>query len=269
MNEQHPFWNSVSCLVVAVLAIVTFVRSAWELPLLAAAFIVWGAWVLWTQILPTLRLSRRVLANDKLRRTKETTWSPRPNERTEKNLEEEMACILLRYVNRRISDQLKTLNPNIRWEWEEKDPALLAVRSGIGRIRLYGIPDYRHADVALNPDGTLTCALIKTVTEPDTEAGQALEPSEPQNADPQEWYSQEGKTVVKALVADLDSRGFSQLTIQEGGRVLVLPLEGGKEREVGLLKDFPIKEHWPSLTRILEWDGYAAAVRENGIAVVW
>lgn len=269
MNEQHPLWNSVSCLVVAVLAIVAFVRGAWELPLLVAVFIVWGAWVLWTQVLPALRSGRRVLASDKSRRTKETVRAPQQNENAAGNPEEEMVRILMRYVNRRISDQLKALNPNIRWEWEEKNPALLAVRGGIGRIRLYGIPDYYHADVNLNPDGTLTCALIKAVSEPEPEDGRLLDSSEAQKADPQAWYSQEGQTVVKALVADLDSRGFSQLTIQEDGRVLVLPLEGGKEREVGLLKNFPIKEHWTNLTKILERDGYAAAVRENCIAVVW
>lgn len=269
MNEQHPLWNSVSCLVVAVLAIVAFVRGAWELPLLAAAFIGWGAWVLWTQVLPALRSGRRIHASEKTRRTKEATLHPRQDETAARKAEEEMARTLLRYVNRRISDQLKAVNPNIRWEWEEKNPALLAVRGGIGRIRLYGIPDYCHADVDLNPDGTLTCALIKTVSEPETEDGRVLDPSEAQKADPQAWYSQDGQTVVKALVADLDSRGFSQLTIQEDGRVLVLPLEGGKEREVGFLKNFPIKEHWPNLTKILERDGYAAAVRENCIAVVW
>jgi len=74
-----------------------------------------------------------------------------------------VAQTLLRHVNHRISAQLKSAYPDVRWEWIVKNPALLAVQGGIGRIRVYGIPDFDFADVELDQRANLSCAIISGV----------------------------------------------------------------------------------------------------------
>lgn len=43
MNKQkNLLWGSLPALIVAVIAILAFVRGKWEIPLLVAAFVLWG-----------------------------------------------------------------------------------------------------------------------------------------------------------------------------------------------------------------------------------
>lgn len=64
--------------------------------------------------------------------------------------------VLLRYVNHRISEHLKSAFPKAHWEWTMSDPALFVVYGGTGRIRVYGVPDYDYADVTLNQQAALS-----------------------------------------------------------------------------------------------------------------
>ena len=57
-----------------------------------------------------------------------------------------LAGLLLCHVNYRVSDYLKRAYPDARWEWMMPDPVLFIVQGGIGRIRVYGVPDYEYLD---------------------------------------------------------------------------------------------------------------------------
>lgn len=125
-----------------------------------------------------------------------------------------MGQILLRHVNHRISAYLKSVYPNARWEWREKQPERLILEGGTGRIRVYGVPEYNFADVQLDSQGGLQCSMVKIV--PLTNAGKAGEesghlPPNNQPVDPRIWYEHQGRKVLSGLIADLNSRGHSSL----------------------------------------------------------
>lgn len=269
MKQKNPMWASTSILVAAVLAVVAFVRGNWQIPLLVGAFAIWGLRVFMILGLPALRIRRdrrewkqQELEAEKARKTAEA-------ERNAAENDPEAAQALLRHVNHRVSDQLKSLYPEARWEWKTKSPTLLAIHGGIGRIRVYGVPEYEYADVELEQSGTLSCSLVKQLATPSSERkSQPVAPNQ-EDVDPHAWYERQGRKTLEALIADLDSRGHHCLFLKEDGSIYVRPMEADEETVQGVLQDFPQKRCWVTLVKVLEQAGLAATAREDGITVAW
>lgn len=269
VKQKNPMWTSTSILVGAVLAIIAFVRGDWQIPLLIGAFAIWGMRVFLILGLPTLRIwrnrwgrKRQELETEKARKTAEA-------ERNAAENDPEAAQALLRHVNHRISDQFKSLYPEARWEWKTKNPTLLAIHGGIGRIRVYGVPEYEYADVELEQSGMLSCSLVKRLAPPSSEQEPLPQPPNQQDVDPQVWYERQGRKTLETLIADLDSRGHHCLFLKEDGSICVRPMEGDEETVQDTLKDFPEKRLWERLVKVLEDAGLAAVAREDCITIAW
>ncbi len=269
MKQSNPMWASTSILVAAVLAIVAFVRGNWQIPLLVGAFAIWGLRVFLIMGLPALRVRRNRWEQKRKDLEAEKDRKRAEAERNAAENDPKAAQALLHHVNHRISDQFKSLYPEARWEWKTKNPTLLAIHGGIGRIRVYGVPEYEYADVELEQSGTLSCSLVKQLVP--TSAEQDPQPPAPnqQDIDPQVWYERRGRETLEALIADLDSRGHHCLFLKEDGSIYVRPMEADEETVQGVLQDFPQKRCWVTLVKILEQAGLAATAREDCIAVAW
>ena len=118
MKQNNPMWASTSILVAAVLAIIAFVRSNWQIPLLVGAFAIWGLRVFMILGLPALRVRRNRWEQKRKDLEAEKDRKRAEAERNAAENDPEAAQALLRHVNRRISDQLKALYPEARWEWK-------------------------------------------------------------------------------------------------------------------------------------------------------
>ena len=116
MKERNPIWNSVGLLIGVLIAILAIVRGRWQLPLLILAVSVWALWVVYSLVV----LPQKGKAGYK-RHGKKTA-----------DIDRTMAEMVLRHVNYRITDRLKTAYPNARWEWLMRDPALFVVQGGTG-----------------------------------------------------------------------------------------------------------------------------------------
>ena len=162
MKEKNPLWDKLPVLIGAVIAVLAFVRGNWTLPLLLLVFGVWGLWAALSMgELPRFSLS--CIKYGRYQTEKEQrpeTEQPLPTDQRAEDANSEMAQMLLRHVNHQVSEQLKAVRPDVRWEWMAKNPTLLALHGGIGRIRLYGIPDYEYADVELETSGKVTCFFL-------------------------------------------------------------------------------------------------------------
>jgi len=261
-HGNSALWGSVSVLTGAVLAVLSLVRGKWEIPLLLAAFALWGLWVVLRLLRPSWRLNRvfREQARQTNRRQAALTSAGIANP--------QMAQMLLRHINYRVSAALKSAYPDAHWEWTMDDPALFAAQGGTGRIRVYGIPDYDYADVTLDQSGNLSCTLVKL--EPIAGAG-APEAAAPngQPLSPQAWYELRARDVLEQVVADLNSKGHSRLYLKENGELCIRPVEGGEFLSQGALKDFPPKTYWPKLVEVLTNAGLTAAQLDNCIQLSW
>ena len=245
MKQKKTIGSSIGPLIGVVIAILAFVRGTWQLPLLIGAFAVWGLWLLCTQVFPR-RTARKQQPGD---------------------FNQQLAQILLRHVNYRVSDCLKAGYPDARWEWMMRDPALFVAQGGTGRIRVTGIPDYEYADVTVDQSGKLSCALVKMVSVQGAKQPPAA--TNQQKPEHEVWYEAQGRNALGKLVSDLESRGHNSLTVQEDGSIYICPKADGKEVKQGVLPGFPAKGLWPKLADLLEQDGLAATVQGDCIAVTW
>ena len=79
------------------------------------------------------------------------------------------------------------------------------------------------------------------------------------------WYETQGRSVLEALISDLNSRGHSKLTLREDGDICIEQGEDAISQEH--LNNFPQKVYWPRLAEVLESNGLAAEVTAQGIQV--
>ena len=270
MKSDKALWGSISILVGAVIAILALIRGVWQTWLLIGVFTLWGLWVVAVLLRPYMQQAKRRRMREQLAK-KRLAEGISPNQPpgfpTLETAETEL--LLLRHVNHRISAYLRAVYPDVRWEWCEKRPEKLILSGGTGRIRLYGIPDFDHADVNVGHNAEIVCNMLKivplseaTVSEPEDTV-----PPNKQPVDPQIWYEVQGRKVLEALVADLNSRGHSRLMIHEDGDICIE--EDTEEVAKEHLAGFPEKTYWPRLQHVFERNGLAAEIMAKGIQISW
>nr|WP_300661219.1 hypothetical protein [uncultured Acetatifactor sp.] len=270
MKSDKARPGSTGILIGAVIAILALVRGPWQTWLLVGVFAVWGLRLLAAHMPPRIHKAnrRRKRRHRHKRRPADdgpdiSAWMQEPDSASAENL-------LLRHVNHRISAYLRSAYPGITWEWEEKRPEKLALSGGTGRIRVFGVPDFDHADITLDQQASIAYSMVRIV--PLADAGDSAPPegqapSGRQPIDPQVWYEIQGRAVLEALVTDLDSRGYSCLTLHENGDACVE--EGQQEVPKERLPGFPERIYWNRLVEVLESNGLTAEATPGGIRICW
>ncbi|RFZ77609.1 hypothetical protein DS742_17490 [Lacrimispora amygdalina] len=269
MNSDKALWGSISILIGTVIGILALVRGPLQIWLLLGIFALWGLWVVAFLLLPYMReAKRRKVRQQQIKQRQAEGISPAfhvpevGGEPTE--------LLLLRHVNHRISIYLQAAYPKVTWEWCEKQPEKLILHGGVGRIRVFGVEDFDHADIKLDQKANISCDMVKIVPlakagYPD--GGEAQLPPNQQPVDPQIWYEIQGRKVLEALMADLNSRGHSSLTLSEEGDIHVEQGEDDVVQEH--LSGFPAKVYWPRLVQVFERNGLAAEITAKGVQVSW
>lgn len=269
MNNDKALWSSISILIGAVIGILALVRDSLKIWLLLGVFTLWGLWVVTFLLLPYMKqANRRKALQQQARQRQVEVISPAFH--VPEMGGESAELLLLHHVNHRISAYLRAAYPKVTWEWCEKQPEKLIQQGGVGRIRVFGVEDFDHADIKLDQNANITCNMVKIVPlskigQPDGAEGQL--PPNQQPVDPQIWYEIQGRNILETLITDLNSRGHSSLTLSEEGDILV---EQGQDDMVqSHLSGFPAKVYWPRLIQVFERNGLAAEVTAKGVQVSW
>lgn len=269
-NDKTP-WGSLGLLIGAVVAIMALARGKLQTGLLLAVFALWGIWVAAFLLSPRIKRYRRKNARRQQARQRQSEGIAPPGlfqlTDTDGSPAEQL---LLRHVNHRISAYLRSAYPDMTWEWCEKAPEKIILQGGVGRIRVFGVADFDHADIRIDRQANISCDMVKTVplnTAGEQEPVEDKVPPNKQPIDPQVWYEVQGRKVLEALVADLNSRGHSRMVLHEDGDVCVT--EDKEEVAKEHLANFPEKVYWDRLVQVFERNGLAAEVTAAGIQVSW
>lgn len=276
--KQKSIWGAgVSFLLIAVLAVMAFIRGPLQIWFLAGVFAVWGVWML-TAVLLSNRTAIQAKANARRRRKQRTADSKRvpvqPQMFELSNVvETSVGLVLLRHVSYRITSYLKSAYQDVTWEWCDKAPEKIIASGGTARIKLFGVADFNYADVMFDQNANIDCDMMRIV--PLAKLNQSAQDTEPvkpaalpqQPLDPAVWYDLQGRQVLETLVADLNSRGNNSLTIKENGDICIQ--QADTEVAKDKFKSFPAKVYWPGIAKVLENAGLAATVEDSGIVVSW
>lgn len=265
MKNGKRSGSNATVLLVAVLAILAFIRGPLQIWFLASAFVLWGLWV----IIPILIKMQKRSAYRK--KKAQATPPAGPREFQFLDFIEPSEGVLLRHVSFRISAYLKSAFPDVTWEWCEKEPERIIKNGGTARIQLFGVPDYNYASVIFDSKANIGCDMMKIVPLSEVTGVPSGTPPapgpQPQPSDPQIWYELQARKVLEDLIADLNSRGYSSLTIKENGDICIK--QANAEVAAQTLKNFPERNYWQALAKVFEKEGLAAAVTEAGLAVTW
>lgn len=261
-NSKHNSFG-VTGLLVAVLAVMAFIRGPLQIWFLAGAFALWALWMVVPMIVTAQKRNSR-------RRKRQVSPPTVTREFYVPNLSEPVEGVLLRHVNFRISAYLKSAYPDVTWEWQEEDPERIISRGGTARIKLFGVPDFNYANVIFDCKANINCDMMRIVPLSEVAGapnGAPISKPPQQPADPQIWYEMQARQVLEDLIADLHSRGHNSLTIKENGDICIKQADA--EVAAQTLKNFPARNYWQALAKVFEKEGLAAAVTETGLAVTW
>ena len=137
---------------------------------------------------------------------------------------------------------------------------------------MFGIDEFDHADVTLDQSANIKCDMVKSTFRLSKVGGETNEddatPPNRQPVDPRIWYETQGRSVLEALISDLNSRGHSKLTLREDGDICI---EQGEDAVSSGASEqtFPRRSTGPVWQRFLESNGLAAEVTAQGIQVSW
>lgn len=136
MNKKTSLWSGVSVLIVAVLAVMAFIRGDAQIWLLSAAFAAWSIWAAVKFLFPYLKAQKYRYEAKKLRK-KSKQQSPK-KALSIPDISDPVGLVLLRHVNFRISAYLQSAYPEATWQWLEEFPEKIIAKGGTGRIQLHG-----------------------------------------------------------------------------------------------------------------------------------
>ena len=269
MKCKNVFGKKLTFLIVGVLAVFAFIRGPEQTWCLVGVFAIWAIWTFWSILRSGISRVKAWHANKRVKKeARNEEQEPSGQYTTEES--DIVGAALLRHVNCRISAYLKSAYPEVTWEWCSNDPEILAAQGGTGRIKLFGIPDFNFADVMFDQMARIDCDMLRIVPFSElrgTGEPEATRPRDDLPVDPEVWYGIQGKKILEACVADLNSHGHASLLIKENGDICYR--QEDKEAVRDKLKNLPGKNVWNALVSVIENQGLRAAVADNCIKVSW
>lgn len=152
-EEKTNSGSEISVFIVAVLAVMAFVRGKAQIWFLAGIFAVFAVRLTVKYLVPYLKTrkssyeARRIQKKYDKQRRRDSMVFP--------DISDPVERVLLRHANFRISAYLQSAYPDATWEWCEEAPEKIIAKGGTGRIRLYGVPDFNFADITVNQNADL------------------------------------------------------------------------------------------------------------------
>lgn len=268
MKKKKTLWNGVSVLIAIELVLMAFARGYIQLGLSTIATIGWTVWAVGYFLVPFVKIK----LNEREARKLREHYEAEKKKLAEPTADNKNSHSLLLHVNHRITNYLQSAYPGSSWEWRVEDPEALVSKGGTGRIQVFGVSDFSHADVTVTKNADITYEMLKVVPmgEPHADSSDEEEavPSAPQNPiNPQVWYEQKGRVVLESIITDLNSCGHSSLSITENGDVIIS--QNDKEIKKASLEAMPDKVYWHRLAKVFQSEGLAASVTDNAVVLSW
>ena len=268
MKKKKTLWSVVSVLIIVQLVLTVLTGGYVLLGLSILSLIAWSIWASKVYFIPRIKEwinkkeahKLRIYYEDEERKLKKTTMNDCNSHS------------LLLHVNHRITSYLQSAYPGSSWEWRVEDPEALVSNGGTGRIQVFGVTDFSHADVTINKKAEITYEMLKVVPIGEDPAGSSEKdeatPASPKNPiNPQVWYEQKGRIVLENIITDLNSRGHNSLSITESGDVIITQDERAIKKAT--LEAMPDKIYWHGLAKVFQSEGLAASVTDDAVVVSW
>lgn len=268
--KKHIFTKSISLLIVGTLAAAAIFRNQW------IVIAVFAMWLLFLTVQLVLVNRRRIthwfksLIPVQEQISKEPPSPPQSAVMEVPDVSDSPGVVLLRHLNCRISDKLKSAYPDITWNWEAQQPEQIATKGGTGRIKLHQAGEFTHAEVTVDQFARIEFKMMKLVDINTLIAGTAptgIPEAEPVTTDASAWFDLVGREQLTAIVTELNTRNYRKLSIAENGDVYVV--EDGASVKQGSLENLPGKNFWKELSELITSSGPTTQVSGDQLHLTW
>lgn len=167
-------------------------------------------------------------------------------------------------LSHRVTDKLHSAYPKSTWQWSEQPDAELFSKGGRIRIATTDTEEFNEADVYIDAIGRIDIKMLKSNGINDIITSSSENAETDFTVDPQVWYDQRGKSMLKELITDLNARGTKCISIDEKGSVTL-----ENSQQVAILDAFPTKNLWKKLIELFEADQLKSVETENSIMLSW
>lgn len=135
-------------------------------------------------------------------------------------------------------------------------------------VAIEGVDGFSHMNISMTEDGMFRMSLF-TLVDFDTISDAESEKQEHtlDNTQMERWYTLKGQHLLTELVTEMNQQGFSRLSIQENGDVVVQ--ENGKYVVKDHVLDFPPKKNWLDLKKMMMDTGIKVRINEKKMTFMW
>lgn len=187
--------------------------------------------------------------------------------------DDDSRLFLIRQVNYRITEQLKSTYPMVAWLWVKRPETEQLCKGGLFRIRTSNTDPFNYAEVELNADGRLRITMLQAVSLKDAATIAAEEQDDLaqeellERVDVRTWYNSTGEQILCQMIDDLNTQGHKKLLIKENGQVVIEV--SGKEQLLDTITDFPPRMVWEEFCQLLREDEIKATIEKEGLQLAW
>ena len=147
----------------------------------------------------------------------------------------------------------------------EKEIMCIAERKKAAYIPVQQAGEYCHISIMLSEMGEIHMNLFSLVNFESIQETKNL--MENKKQDIEQWFTQKGQQLLTELITNMNSRGYSRLSINENGDVTVK--ENGRNVRKDHFREIPPKESWARLRELMIDEDVQVQVSGRQLTFAW
>lgn len=182
------------------------------------------------------------------------------------DLEPNYKKLFVQQIQLCVQEKLRKKFPDATVELGEKELERLATFGKVGYVPIKKADRYCHMSIELMCSGEIQMNLFALVS---LENAQAQTQSMPEGnkVDVEQWYTQKGQQLLTELITNMNTRGYTELSISENGDVTVV--ENGRNVIKDRFQEIPPKKDWRKLKKLMLEEDIEVQVSGKQLSFAW
>lgn len=165
-----------------------------------------------------------------------------------------------------VQEKLRKKFPDATVELGEKDLERLATFGKADCVPIKKADRYCHMSIELMCSGEIQMNLFALVSLENAQVQTQSMPEE-NKVDVEQWYTQKGQQLLTELITNMNTRGYTELSISENGDVTVV--ENGRNVIKDRFQEIPPKKDWRKLKKLMLEEDIEVQVSGKQLSFAW
>ena len=242
--------SMVGYLIAMIIGCQVLVLEAYRTAVMAAVVVIWTA-VLWWKL--------KKEAGKQKEQQKERAMQVI-------DLEPDYKKLFFQQIQLRVQEMLRMKFPGAAVDLCEKEIERLATFGKAVYVPIRKADDFCHMSIALKGNGDIQMNLFSLVSlenAHETKVSEAMD----LEVDVEQWYTQKGQLLLTELITNMNTRGYSELSINENGDVTVK--ENGRNVVKDRFQEIPPKKQWTKLKKLMAEEDVQVQVSGKQLNIAW